>query len=148
MRRYYNTFLGHFIQFCDEAQNSTKTQIQKIQEKLKIIVKKAEKKGLPIDKTFQHFDKNGDGEISKKEFKKAMNELSKVVGGKLTPSDLNKLFNKFDHSGKYFKRRERASRIWKHCSYHHSDFYYLIPLSMSCMEPHLSNQRPNQCILQ
>ena len=100
MRRYYNTFLGHFIQFCDEAQNSTKTQIQKIQEKLKIIVKKAEKKGLPIDKTFQHFDKNGDGEISKKEFKKAMNELSKVVGGKLTPSDLNKLFNKFDHSGK------------------------------------------------
>ena len=102
---FFDTFLGHFIQFCDEAQNSTKTQIQKIQEKLKIIVKKAEKKGLPIDKTFQHFDKNGDGEISKKEFKKAMNELSKVVGGKLTPSDLNKLFNKFDHSGKYFKRR-------------------------------------------
>ena len=30
--------------------------------------------------------------------------------------------------GKYFKRRERASRIWKHCSYRHSDFYDLITL--------------------
>ena len=36
----------------------------------------------------------------------------------------------------------------EHCSYRHSDFYYLISLSMSCMESHLSNQRPNQCILQ
>ena len=30
--------------------------------------------------------------------------------------------------GKYSKRRERASRIWKHCSYRHSDFYLLIAL--------------------
>ena len=32
------------------------------------------------------------------------------------------------------KRRERASRIWKHCSYRHSDFYELITLLMCCME--------------
>ena len=36
------------------------------------------------------------------------------------------------HTGKCFenfekRRRAVASRIWKHCSYHHSDFYYLIP---------------------
>ena len=34
----------------------------------------------------------------------------------------------------------------EHCSYRHSDFYYLIPLLMSSIESHLSN-KPKQCIL-
>lgn len=91
-----NIQLTHFINFCNDAQSNTSTQLNKIQQKLKDIVSTAEKKGLPIETSFQHFDKNGDGEISRKEFKKAMNELSKAVGGRLTPSDLNKLFSKFD----------------------------------------------------
>ena len=39
--------------------------------------------------------------------------------------------------------KERASRIWKHCSYRHSDFYQLITLLMSSIELHLSN-KPKQ----
>ena len=40
---------------------------------------------MSIETSFQHFDKNGDGKISK-EFKTAMNELAGVIGGRLTPS--------------------------------------------------------------
>ena len=44
------------------------------------------------------------------------------------------------------QQRGKYTRM-EHCSYRHSDFYWLFSLLMHCMESQLSNQRPNQCIL-
>ena len=99
-----NIQLKHFVNFCNDAQANTSTQLQKVQQKLKEIVRKAEEKGVPIDASFKHFDKNGDGEISKKEFKTAMAELCRAFKERrLTPSDVKKLFRQFD--------KDRTGRI-------------------------------------
>ena len=74
----------------------------------------------------------------------------RFIDAKARPLDLMDLKLAYLDSGdggKYFKsERERASRIWKHCSYRHSDFYDVIPLLMSSIESYLSN-KPKQCIL-
>ena len=59
---------------------------------------------------------------------------------KLQTKSSRERLKSFSKQGKYFKRRERASRIWKHCSYRHSDFYDLITLLMSSIESRLSNK--------
>ena len=46
------------------------------------------------------------------------------------------------------QQRGKYSSEWsgtrmEHCSYRHSDFYWLFSLLMHCMESQLSNQRPN-----
>ena len=45
------------------------------------------------------------------------------------------------------QQRGKSGTRMEHCSYRHSDFYWLFSLLMHCMESQLSNQRPNQCIL-
>jgi hypothetical protein len=41
--------------------------------------------------------------------------------------------------GKYYQKRRSGTRM-EHCSYRHSDFYWLFSLLMHCMESQLSNK--------
>jgi Ca2+-binding EF-hand superfamily protein len=91
-----NIRIEHFINFAADAQGATKSHLQTLQDKLKDLVKSAATKGVSIETSFKHFDKNSDGRISKREFKTAMNELAGVIGGRLTPKEMRKLFYRFD----------------------------------------------------
>ena len=91
-----NIRVEHFIDFASDAQGATKSHLQVIQDNLKELVKKAAKKGVGLEESFKHFDKNNDGKISKREFKTAMNQLASAIGGRLTPKEMRKLFYMFD----------------------------------------------------
>lgn len=65
-----------------------------VEEKLRKLIHDASQQGLEIEKSFAHFDKNGDGSISRAEFKQALRELQfdlkkAELGESFSTSDLH-----------------------------------------------------------
>ena len=65
-----------FIDFATSPSSSLKSDIiQRVEKRLKKIIVRAEEKGMRIKDIFSHFDKNGDGKITKREWMKALKEV-------------------------------------------------------------------------
>ena len=62
-----------FVNFA--ASQPMAISLAAVEDKLRTLIQQATKQGLELEKSFAHFDKNGDGKISRAEFKQAIREL-------------------------------------------------------------------------
>jgi len=71
--------------------------LNEIAEELRVLLQKARRKGVDYRQSFEHFDKNYNGEISHEEFREGMHNL----GFTLTEEQTSALFEKFAGSKKH-----------------------------------------------
>ncbi len=57
------------------ADTSSSDHAEEVKSKLREVLKRAEDEGIVLRESFEHFDKNGDGMISRSEMQKALKEL-------------------------------------------------------------------------
>ena len=80
---------------CGGGGSSGGGSLSALETKLRKILKKAEAEGIRLEESFEHFDKDGNGTVDRREFETALRELH----FKPTKSELSMLMDRFDSDG-------------------------------------------------
>ena len=93
-----------YIEFVDfiksekaSASFAKKTKIP-VENLLRKVLTQAEDEGVDLDQSFKHFDKDGDGRITRKEMRKALGELGPNFRS-ISEADFDALLERFDENG-------------------------------------------------
>ena len=78
-----------------------------VERKLRTLISKATSQGVDLRESFAHFDVNGDGVITQKEFRKGLLALK----FDLTDRELRTLFRRFDPRGDGIRLRDFAKFV-------------------------------------